>query len=73
MTILSKMIYKLKAISIKLLTAFFVVVVVVRLKKEINPEIHMQSQGILNNQNNLEKVEKLKTFYYLNVKVPAKL
>lgn len=66
------MIYKLKAISIKLLTAFFVVVVV-RLKKEINPEIHMQSQGILNNQNNLEKVEKLKTFYYLNVKVPAKL
>ena len=72
MTILSKMIYKLKAISIKLLTAFFVVVVV-RLKKEINPEIHMQSQGILNNQNNLEKVEKLKTFYYLNVKVPAKL
>ena len=72
MTILSKIIYKLKAISIKLLTAFFVVVVV-RLKKEINPEIHMQSQGILNNQNNLEKVEKLKTFYYLNVKVPAKL
>ena len=58
MTILSKMIYKLNAISIKFLTAFFVVVVV-RLKKEINPEIHMQSQGILNNQNKFEKVEKV--------------
>lgn len=51
------MIYKLNAISIKFLTAFFVVVV--RLKKEINPEIHMQSQGILNNQNKFEKVEKV--------------
>ena len=52
------MIYKLNAISIKFLTAFFVVVVV-RLKKEINPEIHMQSQGILNNQNKFEKEEKV--------------
>lgn len=57
MTILSKMIYKVNAISINFLTAFFVVVV--RLKKEINPEIHMQSQGILNNQNKFEKVEKV--------------
>lgn len=54
------MIYKLNANSIRFLTAVFFVVVI-RLKKvlKVKKKVHMESQGILNNQNNLEKVEKV--------------
>lgn len=63
MTIPPKVIYRLNANTIKIPIAFFFAEI------EKHPKIHMKSQGILNSQHNLDKVQKSKYSHFLTSKL----
>jgi hypothetical protein len=52
MAVLSKAIYRLNIIPIRISMPFFTEV---KKKKKINPKIHMEAQKSLNSQSNLEQ------------------